>query len=145
MVDLPAGSVTFLFTDIEGSTALLQDVGKNVYAEMLGRHRDLVRAALTAHQGVEVGCEGDSFFVAYHQAASAVETAALAQRALAEADWPAGHSLSVRMGIHTGEPLVVGSNYVGIDVHRAARVMAAAHGGQVLVSQTTAALAKEGL
>ncbi len=131
MPDLPTGTVTFLFTDIEGSTRLLHELGAEDYAEALSEHRRLIRAAIARHSGVEVGTEGDSFFVAFAQATDALATAEQAEEALG-----AG-LIRVRMGIHSGEPLVTVEGYVGIDVHRAARVMSAGHGGQVLVSEAT--------
>ena len=124
MRELPTGTVTFLFTDIEGSTRLLAELGDG-YAEALAEHRRVLRTAFTAHGGVEVDTQGDAFFVAFAAAADAVAAAAEAQAAL---------SIPVRMGIHTGEPELTDEGYVGLDVHRAARICAAAHGGQVVVS-----------
>jgi len=126
-----------LFTDIEGSTRLLERLGRERYAEALDLHRRVLRRAFTQHGGYEVDHEGDAFFVAFSRAEDAVASAASAQQALAAADWPEDEELRVRMGIHTGEPLAVPPKYVGLDVHRAARIMAAGHGGQVLLSQTT--------
>ena len=126
-----------LFTDIEGSTRLLQQLGRERYSEALELHRRVLRSAFDRHSGYEVDCEGDAFFVAFQSAERAVLAAEEAQQALAAADWPQNLTLSVRMGIHTGEPLVTPPKYVGLDVHRAARMMAAAHGGQVLLSQST--------
>jgi predicted ATPase/class 3 adenylate cyclase len=137
MSDQPTGTVTLLFSDIEGSTALLQRVGTERYAEALHLHRRLFREAFDRHGGYEVDAEGDAFFVSFASASEAVVAAAEAQRALAAAEWPDEGSIRVRMGLHTGEPLAVPPKYVGLDVHRAARILAAAHGGQVLVSQTT--------
>ncbi|MEO5574797.1 MAG: adenylate/guanylate cyclase domain-containing protein [Gaiellaceae bacterium] len=130
MRELPSGTVTFLFTDIEGSTRLLHELGDG-YAGVLGEHRRLLREAFVAHDGVEVDTQGDAFFVAFPRATGAVAAAVAAQRALA------GGPVRVRMGVHTGEPLVTEEGYVGVDVHRAARVMSAGHGGQVLVSDAT--------
>jgi predicted ATPase/class 3 adenylate cyclase len=135
VADQPTGTVTMLFTDIEGSTRLLQQLGRDRYAEALDLHRRLLRAAFQRHDGYEVDCEGDAFFVAFARAADAVRAAGEAQAALAAAAWPDGLEVRVRMGIHTGEPLVAPPKYVGLDVHRAARIMDAAHGGQVLVSE----------
>lgn len=132
---LPAGSVTFLFTDVEGSTAMLHDLGAERYAESLAEHRRVLRAAVAAHDGVEVDTQGDAFFVAFPSPAGAVAAAERAQRELA---------VPVRMGIHTGAPHVTGEGYVGVDVHRGARIAAAAHGRQVVVSATTAALLPSG-
>src|SRR3954454_14371000 len=127
---LPAGTVTFLLTDIEGSTRLLCEYGE-VYVELLAVHRRRIRAAIAAHDGVETGTAGDAVFAAFGQARDAVAAAADAQAALA------GGPVRVRMGLHTGAPLVTVEGYVGIDVHRAARIAAAGHGGQVLLSQRT--------
>ncbi|HEX6737279.1 MAG TPA: adenylate/guanylate cyclase domain-containing protein, partial [Vicinamibacteria bacterium] len=136
MPDLPSGTVTLLFTDIEGSTRLLQRLGER-YAAVLAEHERLLRAAFQAHGGHEVDTQGDGFFVAFPRAASAIYAAVEAQRALAAHEWPDGQAVRVRMGLHTGEPAVTGGRYVGLDVHRAARVCNAGHGGQVLLSQTT--------
>ena len=139
MAELPTGTVTLLFTDIEGSTRLLRRAG-DAYAELLARHRALLDEAFTRHRGVVVDSEGDAFFVAFASAKDAVAGAAAGQRALAEHDWPGGYEVRVRMGLHTGEPHAVEGRYVGLDVHHAARVMAVGHGGQVLVSEATRAL-----
>jgi len=136
MVAVPSGTVTLLFTDIEGSTRLLERLGER-YPGLLEEHKRLLRAAFSAHAGHEVGSEGDSFFVAFARARDAVAAAAAAQCALAAHAWPEQLLLRVRMGVHTGEPLLAAADYVGIDVHRAARVMAAGHGGQVLLSEAT--------
>jgi len=130
MRDLPGGTVTFLFTDIEGSTRLLHEHGER-YAELLGEHRRVLREAFSQHGGVEVDTQGDAFFVAFARASDAVAAASDGQAAL----W--GGPISVRMGLHTGEPVRTDEGYVGIDVHRAARIAAAGHGGQVLLSQAT--------
>ena len=132
--ELPAGTVTFLFTDIEGSTRLLHDVGPDAYAEALAEHRRIVRDAVVVHDGVEVDTQGDAFFVAF----STAEEAAAAARAALEG--LAGGPIRVRMGLHTGAPTQTAEGYVGLDVHRGARIAALAHGGQVLVSPATAAL-----
>jgi predicted ATPase len=131
---LPTGTVTFLFTDIEGSTRLLRELGDG-YGDVLAEHHRVLRVVWARHRGVEVDTAGDAFFVAFARASEAVAAAVDAQRALAESP------VRVRMGIHTGEPLAEVEKYVGIDVHRAARIAAAAHGGQVLLSQATADLA----
>ncbi|HET8907291.1 MAG TPA: tetratricopeptide repeat protein [Ktedonobacterales bacterium] len=141
---LPTGTITFLFTDIEGSTKLLQQLGDE-YARILGEHQALLRTAFAAHTGVEVDTQGDAFFVAFPSAPQAVAAAADATRALAAHAWPAGAALQVRMGLHTGTPQLVGNHYVGLDVHRAARIAAAGHGGQVLLSQTTCMLTEHAL
>jgi predicted ATPase len=130
MPDLPSGTVTFLFTDIEGSTRLLQELGAG-YADALATHRRLLREAFTRHGGVEVDTQGDAFFVAFARAGDAVTAADEAQRVLA--DGP----VRVRIGIHTGEPTLAEEGYVGMDVHRGARIAAAGHGGQILFSQST--------
>src|SRR5438034_1544036 len=127
---LPSGTVTFLFTDIEGSTRLLHELGDS-YGEALAEHRRLLRDSFGRHDGVEVDTQGDAFFVAFKRAKDAVAAAREAQQALVRTP------TRVRMGLHTGEPVVTDEGYVGIDVHRAARIAAAAHGGQVLVSRTT--------
>jgi predicted ATPase/class 3 adenylate cyclase len=134
----PSGRVGLFFTDVEGSTRLLQQLGAERYSELLDRHRTLIRSAAAAHGGYEVDSEGDAFFVAFASADSAVAAALAAQQALIAEPWPAGAELRVRMGVHVGEPLLRPPKYVGLDVHRAARIMAAAHGGQVLVSNETA-------
>jgi predicted ATPase/class 3 adenylate cyclase len=144
MADHPSGTVTLLFTDIEGSTRLLQRSG-DAYAGLLAEHRRLLREAFERRGGHVLESEGDAFFVAFSSANDAAAAAAEAQRALAEHDWPAEHEVRVRMGIHTGEPRPVDGGYVGLDVHQAARVMAAGHGGQVLVSESTRALLGERL
>jgi len=138
MRDLPSGTVTFLFTDIEGSTKLLQELG-DAYAEALAVHRQVLRKAFADHGGAEVDTQGDAFLVAFARAKDAVAAAADAQRALA------GGSISVRMGVHTGEPIRTDEGYAGMDVHRGARIAAAGHGGQVLVSQTAHDLVEQDL
>ena len=140
----PVGTVTFLFTDIEGSTQLLQRVGET-YRELLERERRLVRAACDAHGGVEIGTEGDSHFVVFPSAPEAVGATVDAQRALADEPWPEDAAVRVRMGLHTGEGATMEGGYVGIDVHRAARIASAGHGGQVLLSEATRALVEHSL
>jgi len=142
VVAAPEGTVTLLFTDIEGSTRLLRETGDG-YAELLLTHRRLLREAFEAHGGYEVDTEGDAFFVAFATANQAVSAAEQAQQALAAHAWPEGRQVWVRMGVHTGEPRLLEGNYIGLDVHHAARVMAAGHGGQVLVSQSTRDLLNE--
>src|SRR6266849_219707 len=132
--DLPSGTVTFLFTDVEGSTKLLNELGAADYAEALAEHRAILRVAFAGQGGVEVDTQGDAFFVAFPTAAGALRTATLALEGLAAGP------IRVRMGIHTGTPHVGEEGYVGVDVHRAARIAACGHGGQVLVSASTAAL-----
>jgi predicted ATPase len=140
MRQLPSGTVTFLFTDIEGSTRLLEQLGAEAYAEALAEHRQVIRSACAAQGGVEVDTEGDAFFVAFPTAQGALTAAAAFSEGLAAGP------IKVRVGVHTGTPLLADDRYVGMDVHRAARIAAAGHGGQVLVSAATAALTgSEGL
>jgi predicted ATPase/class 3 adenylate cyclase len=134
--ELPTGTITLLFTDIEGSTRLVQQLGPR-YADVLADQRRLLRAAFDEHGGREVDTEGDAFFVAFPRAAAALLCATQAQRALSAHRWPDDAAVRVRMGLHTGEPRLASGGYVGLDVHRAARIGAAGHGGQILVSQTT--------
>ena len=140
---LPAGRVTLLFTDIEGSTLLLHELGER-YAGVLGEHRRLLRAAFLAHGGHEVDRQGDGFFFVFVTAADAVGAAFECQRALAAHPWPEGAAVRVRMGIASGAPALIDGGYVGVDVHRAARICAAAHGGQVVLSEETVALLPAG-
>ena len=141
---LPTGTVTFLFTDIEGSTRLLSALGDR-YEPLLTAHTRILREAIEAHGGTEVSTEGDGVFAVFPSATEAVRAAADAQRRLASAEWPEGEAVRVRMGLHTGEGRLGGDGYVGIDVHRAARIAAAGHGGQVLLSDATRALAAHAL
>ena len=127
---LPGGTVTLLFTDIEGSTRLLDALGTS-YSEALAEHRRLIRASVSAHGGTEVDTQGDAFLCVFRSARDAVLAATGAQRALAPTP------VRVRIGVHTGEPALTDEGYVGLDVHRGARICAAAHGGQILVSSTT--------
>lgn len=122
--DLPTGTVTFLFTDVEGSTRLLDELGADVYAGVLAEHRRVVREACVSVGGVEVDTQGDAFFVAFARASDALEAAAAITERLGEGP------LRLRMGVHTGTPLVTAEGYVGADVHRAARIAAAGHGGR---------------
>jgi len=143
---LPSGTLTFLFTDIEGSTKLVRELGPEAYGDVLSQHRDLLRSVWAAQHGTEVGTEGDSFFVVFASAPAAVAAAVEAQRALASAQFPHGvGTLRVRMGLHTGLGVVSNGTYVGADVNRAARVAAAANGGQVVLSSATVPLLGEGL
>ncbi len=134
MTELPAGTVTFLFTDVEGSTRLLHELG-DAYADVLGEHRRALRECFGRHGGVEVDTQGDAFFVAFARASDAIAAAADGNAELESGP------IRVRIGLHTGEPLVTEEGYVGIDVHRAARIAAVGHGGQILVSQSTRNLA----
>jgi predicted ATPase/class 3 adenylate cyclase len=144
MGKLPTGTVTLLFTDIEGSTRLLKQVGAG-YAGVLEACRHLLRTAFQQYQGHEVDTQGDSFFVAFDRATDAVAAAVAAQRALANHPWPEGTTVRVRMGLHTGEPQRTAEGYVGLDVHHAARVMSVGHGGQVVLSRTTRDLVEHAL
>ena len=137
MRGLPSGTVTFLFTDIEGSTKLLHELGPDGYAEALAEHRRILREAFTARGGVEVDTQGDAFFVAFPDASGALAAAREAQEEFAKGP------IRVRMGLHTGEPTVTAEGYVGVDVHEGARIAAAAHGGQVILSLRTKELAGE--
>jgi class 3 adenylate cyclase len=136
---LPSGTVTFVFSDIEGSTGLLKRLGER-YADVIADHRRLVRACFGARDGVEIDTQGDSFFYAFARARDAVAAAVDVQRAHADHAWPAGERVRLRIGLHTGEPAVGTEGYVGIDVVRAARLAATGSGGSVLLSETTRAL-----
>ncbi|TMK86998.1 MAG: adenylate/guanylate cyclase domain-containing protein, partial [Actinobacteria bacterium] len=138
---LPTGTLTFLFTDLEGSTHLLQRLGDG-YPALLATHYELMRAAFGRKGGREVGTRGDALFVVFEQASAAVAGAVNAQLALTGNDWPDDCDVRVRMGLHTGEAEVVDGDYVGVAVHGAARICSAAHGGQVLVSDVTRAIAE---
>src|SRR5437879_7761021 len=144
MRDLPTGTITLLFTDIEGSTHLLQQLGAH-YAELLTECRDLLRAAFHTYHGHEVDTQGDAIFTAFARASDALSAAVAAQRKLALHSWPDAAVVRVRMGLHTGEPSRVAEGYVGLDVHYAARIMSAGHGGQVLLSRTTRDLVEQDL
>jgi class 3 adenylate cyclase len=136
---LPSGTVTFLFSDIEGSTRLLERLGDR-YADVLGDHRRILRERLGEANGQEIDTQGDAFFFSFTRARDAVTGAVAAQRALAAHAWPDGLAVKTRMGLHTGEPNVAEEGYVGLDVVRAARICSAGHGGQILLSETTRAL-----
>lgn len=138
-VTLPAGTVTFVFSDVEGSTELLKRLGDG-YGEVLSQHRRIVRETFGEHGGVEIDSQGDAFFFAFARARDAATAAVAAQRAHAEHDWPDGEIVRVRMGLHTGEPAVGDEGYLGLDVVRAARIAAAGQGGHVLLSEATRAL-----
>src|SRR5438105_7337218 len=125
---LPTGTVTFMFTDIEGSTRLLQSLGDR-YPGLLATHHALVRQAIESNDGIEVNTEGDAFFAVFTSPRAAVATAAEAQRSLAAAQWPEGAAVRVRIGLHTGQGTVDGGTYVGLGVHRAGRIAIAGHGG----------------
>lgn len=140
--DAPSATATFLFTDIEGSTQLLSS-HRREYANILADHHRLLRETFGVYGGREIDNQGDSFFIAFERAKDAVLAAAVCQRALAAHSWPGGASVKVRMGIHTGEAELTSDRYVGLSVHRAARISAVGHGGQVLVSHTTAGLLED--
>jgi class 3 adenylate cyclase len=142
--ELPRGTVTFLFTDIEGSTRLLKRLGES-YGEVLAAHQRLLRAAFDEHRGQVVDTQGDSFFVAFGRAKDAVGAAVAAQKVLAAHPWPRGAKVRVRMGLHSGEPAVGEERYVGMGVHKAARIASAAHGGQILLSRATRELVEDDL
>jgi predicted ATPase/class 3 adenylate cyclase len=144
MSELPSGTVTFFFSDIEGSTRLIQQLGDR-YPDVLLAHHRIQRESLAANGGHELRTEGDSFFIVFDSALKACLGAAAVQKALSEYHWPDGGQVRVRIGLHTGEATLVGNEYLGIDVHRAARVASAAHGGQVLLSETTHALVDHAL
>jgi class 3 adenylate cyclase len=139
MTDLPSGTVTFLFSDIESSTRLLRELGDD-WEGTLAAHNRILRESFAEAGGREVDRQGDAFFAVFPSARTALESAAAAQRALVAHAWPRGAEVRVRMGVHTGEPSVGGEGYLGVDVVRAARICSAAHGGQVLVSESTRAL-----
>ena len=140
--DLPSGTVTFLFTDIEASTSLLKQL-RDHYGEVLADHRRLLRDVVRANGGREVDAQGDAFFFVFRSATSAVAAAVAGQRALAAHPWPEGIRLSVRMGLHTGDPSLGEHGYLGLAVHRAARICSVAHGGQVLLSRSTSAVLED--
>lgn len=142
MVELPNRTVTLLFTDIEGSTSLLKQLRKK-YGELLAEHHRLMRAALEQYAGREMDTQGEAFFAVFSRAKDAVAAAIAAQRAHATHGWPDNVEVGVRMGLHTAEPEVVGDRYFGLGVHRAARLCAVGHGGQVLLSRSTAGLVDE--
>jgi len=136
---LPTGTVTFLFTDIEGSTRLMRELGDQ-YVPLQVVHHELLRNAFRSNDGRELRTEGDSFFCVFASAFDACQAAASAQRSFAEHAWPEGGAIRVRIGLHTGEAPLMGDEYIGLDVHHAARIASSAFGGQVLVSATTRAL-----
>ena len=144
MAELPSGTVTFLFSDIEGSTRLLEQLGDR-YADVLRDHRQILRERLGEANGKEIDTQGDAFFFSFTRAKDAVTGAVAAQRALAAHEWPEGLAVRTRMGLHTGEPNVGEEGYVGLDVVRAARICSAGHGGQILLSETTRALVGNGI
>ena len=139
----PRGTVTFLFSDIEDSTDLIRRLGDEVFAAVRAEHRRVLRAAFEAHGGREIDTVGDGFFVAFDSARSAVEAAVSAQLALGEVGWPVDANVRVRMGLHTAEPYLDAHGYVGLGVHRAARICDAARGGQILLSNATAEIIED--
>jgi class 3 adenylate cyclase len=141
---LPTGTITMLFTDIEGSTALLTRLGDR-YGDALSAQRAMMRAAISDCQGHEMGTEGDSFFAVFGSANDAVRCCVRAQSSLSGHNWPGGAAVRVRMGLHSGEPARYEDGYIGLDVHRAARIAAAAYGGQVVLSEATWLLVESGL
>jgi class 3 adenylate cyclase/DNA-binding NarL/FixJ family response regulator len=141
---LPSGTVTFLFTDIEGSTRLLRRLGDG-YGAVLADHRRLLRSACTSHAGAEVGAQGDAFFAVFRRARDALAAALAVQRALAGHLWPDRVQVRVRMGVHTSEPAVEETEYVGLGLHRAARICSAGHGGQILLSRASHEVLVDGL
>ena len=144
MPELPRGTVTFVFTDIEDSTELLKRLG-DAYAEVLTAHRRIVRESFSASDGIEMDTQGDAFFFVFSRAREALTAAVEAQRAHAAATWPEGSTVRVRIGLHTGEPAIHEEGYVGLDVVRAARICTVGRGGQILLSETTRALLGSGL
>ncbi|HEY9288202.1 MAG TPA: adenylate/guanylate cyclase domain-containing protein, partial [Candidatus Dormibacteraeota bacterium] len=144
MSTLPTGTVTFFFSDIEGSTKLIQELG-DAYPEALLAHHSIQRETLKAHHGHELRTEGDSFFIVFGSALDACAGAAAVQRALQAHQWPRQATVRIRIGLHTGEAVLVGNEYLGLEVHRAARIASAAHGGQVLLSETTRSLVENAL
>lgn len=143
-MSLPTGTVTFLFTDIEGSTRLMQELGP-AYVDAQVQHHAILREAFNSTNGRELRTEGDSFFCVFQSALDACNAAATAQREFARREWPGGKAIRVRVGLHTGEAPLIGEEYIGLDVHHAARVAAAAHGGQIVISDATRALVEHSL
>src|SRR5262249_22588318 len=141
--ELPGGTLTLLFTDIEGSTRLLKQLRPACYGEALSAHRQILRTAFEGHGGREIDTQGDAVFFVFQRATDAALAAADAQHALAEHEWPKGTQFRVRMGMHTGEPNVGHEGLHGLGVHRAARIMAAGAGGQVLLSRATASVLED--
>ncbi|MDP9468991.1 MAG: hypothetical protein M3P32_09690 [Chloroflexota bacterium] len=140
MPNLPSGTVTFLFSDIEGSTRLLKQLGDEQFSELLGIHRRLVRETFGLYHGLEIDTQGDAFFYSFPRAREAVAAAVEVQRAHKDQAWPQGVSVRMRLGLHTGEPAIGEEGYTGLDVVRASRIAAVGRGGQVLLSDTTRAI-----
>ena len=143
--ELPMGTVTFLFSDIEGSTRLAHELETAAFRQLIEQHHRLLRSSFSAHGGTERGTQGDSFLVIFRDAGPAVAAAIDAQRSLAAAEWPPGADVRVRMGLHSGEGIAGGDDYIGLDTNLAARIASAAHGGEVLLSDSTRALAARSL
>ena len=142
---LPTGTVTFLFSDIQGSTQLLKDLGRDDYGKLLSLHNELLRSAFEDAGGIEIDRQGDSFFAVFRSAGTAVQAAIAAQRAVLGQEWPERAVVRIRMGVHTGEATVGEDGYVGFAVHQASRIGDAGHGGQILLSSTTARLIEHDL
>jgi class 3 adenylate cyclase len=140
MPNLPSGTVTFLFSDIEGSTSLLKQLGDAQYAELLRTHRRIVRETFGLYHGQEIDTQGDAFFYSFHRAREAVAAAVSVQREHNNQAWPQGVTVRIRLGLHTGEPAIGEDGYTGLDVVRASRIAAVGRGGQVLLSDTTRAI-----
>jgi len=140
MPNLPSGTVTFLFSDIEGSTSLLKQLGDEQYADLLRTHRRIVRETFGLYHGQEIDTQGDAFFYSFHRAREAVAAAVAVQREHNEQSWPQGVTVRMRLGLHTGEPAIGEEGYTGLDVVRASRIAAVGRGGQVLLSDTTRAI-----
>jgi class 3 adenylate cyclase len=140
MPSLPSGTVTFLFSDIEGSTNLLKQLGDEQYAELLRTHRRIVRETFGLYHGQEIDTQGDAFFYSFHRAREAVAAAVAVQREHIDQAWPQGVTVRMRLGLHTGEPAIGEEGYTGLDVVRASRIAAVGRGGQVLLSDTTRAI-----
>ena len=145
MPDLPTGTVTFVFSDLEGSTRLLKQLGDAGYAEMLATHRAIVREVFAAHGGSEIDTQGDAFFYSFSRARGAVAAAVEVQRRHEGQEWPGAARVRVRLGLHTGEPVVGDEGYTGLDVVRAARIAADGDGGQILLSEATRAIVGDDL
>jgi class 3 adenylate cyclase len=145
MPDLPTGTVTFVFSDLEGSTRLLKQLGDAGYAEMLAMHRAIVREVFAAHDGSEIDTQGDAFFYSFSRARGAVAAAVEVQRRHEGQEWPGAARVRVRLGLHTGEPVVGDEGYTGLDVVRAARSAADGEGGQILLSEATRAIVGDDL
>jgi class 3 adenylate cyclase len=145
MPDLPTGTVTFVFSDLEGSTRLLKQLGDAGYAEMLALHRQIVREVFAAHSGSEIDTQGDAFFYSFSRARAAVAATVEVQRRHEAQEWPGGARVRVRLGLHTGEPVVGEEGYTGLDVVRAARIAADGEGGQILLSESTRAIVGDDL